>query len=144
LVMGVAVIGINNTIPNQPSTDDFFFTREARINANYVFAKANLTASLFYKFNGKVRNFTYDVVSGQIINGFIDSYSLMDATLSKQLFNKSLTVTAGSKNLLNVVNIAANLVTGVHSTGSNSANIAMGRTYFISCAYTLTYSKKNG
>jgi outer membrane receptor for ferrienterochelin and colicins len=95
---------------------------------------------VFYKYNAKQRNYQYDVKSGSIINGYIDGFHLLDASLAKSFFSKTLSVTAGLKNILNVININANIPSGIHTTGSNNASIAMGRTFFISCAYNLSWN----
>lgn len=143
-VLGYAITGINNTLQqsNTANTDAYFFTSEVRSNIIYTFIKQAVVLSLFYKYNAKQRNYQYDITSGSIINGYIDGYHLLDATVSKSLLKKTLTITAGLKNLLNVVNINANIPSGVHSAGSNNASIAMGRTLFVSCAYTLNWNKQ--
>ena len=63
---------------------------------------------------------------------FINPFHLLDATLSKQFWNKKISVTAGLKNLLDVKNVRASMSGGIHQTNSNSASIAMGRNYFVS------------
>ncbi len=143
-VVGYALTGINNTLQqsNITNTNAYFFTSEIRSNIVYTFQKRSITLSAFYKYNAKQRNYQYDLLSGTIINGYISGYHLLDASASKAFFSKQLSVTAGLKNILNVVNINANIPSGVHSSGSNNASIAMGRTFFVSCAYTLTLNKK--
>ena len=139
-VLGYAVTGINNTLQQSSVTNTYFFTQEVRSNIVYTFPKKAITASVFYKFNAKQRNYQYDVKSGSIINGYIDGFHLLDASLAKSFFNKKLSITAGFKNILNVININANIPSGIHTTGSNNASIAMGRTCFISCAYNLSWN----
>lgn len=143
-VVGYAFTGINNTLQQSgtSNTDAYFFTNEVRSNIVYTFQKQLFSLSLFYKYNAKQRNYQYDLTSGTIINGYIDGYHLLDASLSKSFLKKTLSVTAGLKNIFNVVNISANIPSGVHSAGSNNASIAMGRTFFISCAYTLNWNQK--
>lgn len=143
-VVGYAITGINNTLQQSSATntDMYFFTNEVRSSIVYTFPTKALTLSVFYKYNAKQRNYQYDLTSGTIINGYINGYHLLDASLSKAFFNKTLTITTGLKNLLNVINIGANIPSGVHTSGSNNASIAMGRTFFISCAYTFNPIRK--
>lgn len=143
-VLGYALTGINNTLQQlgTTNTDAYFFTSEVRSNIVYTFQKQLLTFSLFYKYNATQRNYQYDIASGTIINGYINGYHLLDATVSKSLLKKTLSVTLGLKNIFNVVNISANIPSGVHTAGSNNASIAMGRTFFVSCAYTFNWNKK--
>lgn len=140
LVGGYAYTGIQTTLPGAPN-QQYFFTHEARINANYILTKIALTASVFYKYNGLIRNFVYDTQTGNVVTGFINPFGLLDATLNKTWFNNKITVTAGVKNILNVMNIAASIPSGVHSNGSNTASIAMGRTVFVSLAMQLNWNQ---
>ena len=142
LMMGFGYTGINNTLSDQTQTNTFFYSPEVRVNANYVFTKAKLTLAMFYKYNGRVQNYAYDVMSGKIVNGYINAYGLWDASATKSLLKNRLSLTAGAKNILNVVNVSANITSGVHSSASNSASIAMGRTFFVSFAYNLNWNQQ--
>jgi outer membrane receptor protein involved in Fe transport len=61
---------------------------------------------------------------------------MLDASLSKALKKIHTTFTIGAKNILDVKNISASIAAGVHSPNANSAQVAMGRTYFISIRYS--------
>jgi outer membrane receptor for ferrienterochelin and colicins len=143
-ILGYALTGINNALINDVSSSSnaYFFGNEVRSSIIYTFTKPELTISLFYKFNGKQRNYQYDLVSGDIINGYIESYQLFDLSLHKNFLKKRLTITTGVKNIFNVVNINANIPSGIHSSGGNSASVGMGRSIFISCAYNLAWNQK--
>jgi outer membrane receptor for ferrienterochelin and colicins len=143
LTLGYSYMGVNNSLLNQVSNaPNYYFSSEYRANANYTFSKLNLTVATFYKYNGKLQNYLYDAITGEIKTGYINPYSLWDASLTKTFWAKAFSITAGVKNLLNVKNIAASIPTGVHSAGGNSASIAMGRTMFVSCAYTFNKTAK--
>ncbi len=92
--------------------------------------------SIFYKYNGRLQNYQYDIIAQKINLGYMDPFSLLDVTAGKNFFNKSLNITMGVKNILNVTNIAASISSGIHSSGTNIAQAAMGRTLFISLRYT--------
>jgi len=141
-IVGYALMGVNNSLMNTLGTNKYYYTNEFRSNINYEFQKIGLIASVFYKYNGRIQNYLYDINTGEIRIGFINPFSLMDITFSKSLLQKTMNVTVGSKNILDVVNVAANIPSGVHSQGGNSASIAMGRTLFISFAYTFTKDNK--
>lgn len=140
-VLGYSYMGINNSLTASATNSRFYYTSEFRSNANYEFNKMGLTLALFYKYNGRIQNFVYDINTGQIKPGFIDAYGLLDASLTKAMFNKRVRLTMGSKNLLNIINVAANIPSGVHSQGGNSASIAMGRTFFVSFNYVISKIK---
>ncbi len=140
-VAGYSYTGKNNSLMNLTSNNEFFFSNEVRANFNYQFIKADMTASIFYKYNGRLQNYQYDITSKQITLGYIDPFSLLDVSVGKNFFKKSLNITTGVKNIFNVTNIAASISSGVHSSGTNIAQAAMGRTFFIGVRYTIEKNK---
>jgi outer membrane receptor protein involved in Fe transport len=60
----------------------------------------------------------------------------MDFTLNKSFFKNRVSVTAGLKNLFNVVNVSASLAGGPHSSASSSASTGLGRSAFIGIKYS--------
>ena len=141
LVFGYSYTGTNRELQNI-SDKTFFFSNEVRTNFNYVFKKPDVNFSVFYKYNGKMQNYQFDVVSQQITLGYIDPFSLLDVSVGKGFFKHALNITAGVKNILNVTNVAASLSAGIHSSGSNTAQAAMGRILFIGVHYTFEKSKR--
>lgn len=77
------------------------------------------------------------MVDGVYEQGFINGFTLWDITANKTFFGKKLETTIGFKNILNIENVNANIPGGVHSSSSNSAATAMGRTFFISLKYNI-------
>lgn len=138
LVLGYSYTGKNNSLMHLTSQNTFFFSHEARANFSYIFQKPDLNISLFYKYNGKIQNYQYDIIGDKVTLGYIDPFSLFDITAGKNFLNKSLRITTGVRNIFNVTNVAASISAGVHSTGSNSTQAAMGRTLFVSLSYTFT------
>ena len=136
LVAGYSYTGKSNSLMNLTSANEFFFSNEVRANATYKFLKQDISVSIFYKYNGRLQNYQYDIVAQKINLGYIDPFSLLDVTAGKNFFNKSLNINMGVKNILNVTNIAASISSGIHSSGTNIAQAAMGRTLFISLRYT--------
>ena len=126
---GYVYSGRKNSFQPDPS---FFYTNEYRFNFQTNVPKINTTISLFYKYNGKLQAYQYSYMSNKTELEFINPFHLLDATLSKQLWNKKISVTAGVKNILDVKNVRASMSGGIHQTNSNSASIAMGRNYFVS------------
>jgi outer membrane receptor for ferrienterochelin and colicins len=140
LTLGYSYIGMNNSLMTL-SNNQFYFSSQYRANFNYTFRKG-LTLATFFKYNGKFTNFVYDTNSGGVKSGYIDPYGLWDVSLSKHFLKNKLSLTTGVKNVLNVKNVAASISSGVHSSTDNAANIAMGRTMFVSCSYQLTTTAK--
>lgn len=136
LVLGYSYTGKNNSLMHLTSANTFFFSHEARANFSYIFNKPDMTVSLFYKYNGKVQNYQYDIIGDKITLGYIDPFSLFDITAGKNFFHKSVRITTGVRNIFNITNVAASISAGIHTSGSNTTQAAMGRTVFISLSYT--------
>ena len=85
----------------------------------------------------------YELTRDELTTGFIDPYHMLDATMNKSFFKNKLTLTAGLKNMLNVININANIAAGVHAAQSNAAMVGMGRTIFIQLNYRIERNKTN-
>jgi outer membrane receptor for ferrienterochelin and colicins len=141
LTLGYSYMGINNSLMAQ-SDDHFYFSSQYRANLNYTFTKSGITIASFYKYNSKIVNPVFDSNTGNVISGFVNAYNLWDASISKSFLHKRMALTTGAKNLTNVKNVAASISGGVHNTTDNTANIAMGRTFFISCTYQLITTAK--
>ncbi len=140
--IGYSYMGINNSLMTQNGETPYYFSNEFRANIHYTFSKIGLTIASFYKYNGKLQNYQYDIQTGGLKTGFIDPYSLWDATFTKTFFKQTLSVTTGVKNILNVKNVSASMTSGVHGSGGNSASVAMGCSFFIGCTYNLNWALK--
>lgn len=119
-------------------TEQYYFSNEYRFNFTYTHPKKQTSLALFYKYNGKVQAYQYQVFNNEVSLGYINAYQLLDASISQPFWKKRLQCTAGIKNILDVTNIQANLSGGVHQASTGNAMIAMGRTYFISIRFTLS------
>ena len=137
--VGYAYSAKQNSIMAKAGTNTYFYTNEFRANTSYTFTKTETSISMFYKFNGTVQNYQYNVGDNTIILGHIAAFSLLDFTVNKYFFKRKVNVTFGSKNILNTTNVQANLVTGPHGSAANSALIAMGRTYFATLKINLDF-----
>jgi outer membrane receptor for ferrienterochelin and colicins len=142
-ILGYAYTGINNSMLNDPGANRYFFNNEARFNINYTFLKPAFTMAVFYRYNSRMQLMQYDLTRGTVNKGFIDAYHMLDITLNKSFFNNRLTATSGVKNVLNVVNVNANMAAGVHAAQSNAAMIGMGRTLFVQLNYIIDWRNNN-
>jgi outer membrane receptor for ferrienterochelin and colicins len=137
--IGYAFSARQNSIMEQAGTNTYFYTNEFRANTSYTYTRTETSISLFYKYNGALQNYQYNMVDNSIILGNIADFSLLDFTVNKYFLNRKVNVTLGSKNILNTTNVQANLVTGPHGSSGNSALIAMGRTYFATLKINLDF-----
>jgi len=141
--VGYAFSARQNSIMAQSNTNTYFYTNEFRANTSYTFTKSETSISLFYKYNGAMQNYQYNVGDNTIILSNIADFSLLDFTVNKYFLKRKVNVTLGSKNILNTINVQANLVSGPHGTAGNSALIAMGRTYFATLKINLDFILAN-
>ena len=114
---------------------DFFYSTDVNTSVTYTVKKWDADASVFYKYNGRLPQY-FQNTAGELEEGFIEDYNTMDITLNKHFFNRTLTLSAGVKNLFDVktVNATGAATGGVHSGGSSSL-IGYGRSYFLSLSY---------
>jgi outer membrane receptor for ferrienterochelin and colicins len=140
--VGYALSAIHNSIMAS-TNNDYFYNNEFRYNASYTFTKAKTSVSLFYKYNGQIQYYQYNLNENSLNLGYIADFSLLDLTINKYLSNNKLNFTIGVKNLFNTTNVQSNLINTPHASGSaNGAIIAMGRTAFINLKYNLDFVMK--
>lgn len=121
-------LGRSNNIEHE-TLNAFNYSGEIAANLQYHFPKQGLRLSGFYKYQGRLQNFSLGA-NGQVSETFINPYHLSDITVSKAFFNDKVRATTGFKNLLNVQNVIASQSSGTHSSGSSSISVGTGRTFF--------------
>ena len=136
---GYALTGRNNSY--NPD-DKFYSSNEVRINFTATHPKKNTSVALFYKYNGKLQAYQYNYTNNEVMLGYINAFNVLDVTLSQPFFKKRLNTTLGVKNILDVRNVRASIVGGVHQSSSNNAMVAMGRTLFFSIRYSFNKAQQ--
>lgn len=129
-------IGRYNPESEAMEVKPYSFSPEVSAKINYTFYKNRMHANLFYKFNGKLQSFNVNS-EGKIVTSLQSSYSILDLSITADLFKKKqLSITLGAKNLLNVqqVNLTGQANGGVHSSTSN-LNAGRGTSVFVSVRY---------
>jgi len=120
---------------------DYLYSTDFTLNASYHFLRPEILISLYYKYNGRSSSlftsqdeFGEDVIEQRIL----DPYHTLDLTLTKQLFNKHLAISAGGKNLFNNTTILASSRGGGtgHGSGGLNSPVGWGRTFFLKITYT--------
>lgn len=125
-------------IGRKSSDDDaFHFTPDFSAQASYVIPKAEITVSVFNKYNGRQKFFLTNEI-GEITQQSRAAHNLLDISLNRKFWKDNISVTAGVKNLLDVNNISSTTGTGAHSSDSGSAAVAWGRTFFASLKFSFS------
>ncbi|MBD0403660.1 TonB-dependent receptor [Flammeovirga sp. EKP202] len=116
---------------------DFTYSTDFVAMAAYFWPKLDLSMQLDYKYTGRrVQLLMVDVEESQLEEGTVDSYNMLNYSVTKNFKNKRFALNAGVKNILDVTDVTNTTQGGAHSGGSNML-IAWGRTYFISLKYHL-------
>jgi outer membrane receptor for ferrienterochelin and colicins len=136
---GYAFIGMRNNLGLAAMEPEWLYTHEIRLNTGYTVKKTGTTLSLFTKYNGFMQAYEFSYFQNKVVLNYIESFTLVDATATQHFFNRKITITGGFKNLLNVSNINASLVTGVHGNNSNFAPAGFGRTFFMSLKFNFDH-----
>ncbi|PWJ41884.1 TonB-dependent receptor [Sediminitomix flava] len=121
--------------------DNFYQSYEANLNGSYNWHEKNIRFNIFYKYNGKMSEFSKNE-DGSIGVLTLDDYNTMDFTISKLFLKQNITLTAGAKNLFDITDI------GLDGDGSKGLvlqtgreafyPISWGRSFFIKINYTIS------
>jgi len=137
---GTAIIGRASDLVSEDLVNTFIYYPEVQTSAIYTFPKSNTSLALFYKYQGQLPNFGVNN-DGEVEQRITEDYHLLDFTVTQQLMNKRLALTVGSKNILNVTQVASGGVSdGAHAAGGSTVSVGSGRSFFASL--TLNLSKK--
>lgn len=147
--VGASLIGISQQIKtptsNVVSPDDYLYTLNANASVSYNVPKWQTQFSLYYKYTGKQQQFVERSDNQNNISYYkaiIDPYSMLDASVRKFFLNRDLEITAGARNILNVVNIQStgSTGTGAHTAATGSLLQAYGTSYFVKLSYNLNFN----
>lgn len=128
---GISYIGTYNREKDEAENlDNFFFKPQFKFNASYDFIKWGLKINLFNKLVGSSWDYNVDE-NGNVVAVKLDTYNLMDFTVTKSFWKKRIKLNAGIKNIVGVTSINNSLSTGGAHASSAGALISTGRTYFV-------------
>jgi len=134
---GISYTGRYNIYSDSGDFKKYIYSPDLNIKAEYNFKKADLTVSVYYKYNGKLPG--YKLNTDNTISQFSnDSYKFLDASVRKGLFSKMVYVSGGIKNILDVTNVSATTQGTAHSGDDNQQAVGTGRTYFIKLQFNLS------
>lgn len=141
--VGTAIIGRASDLVSDQLMNTFIYYPEVQSSAMYTLKTSNTSFACFYKYQGKLPNFSVDE-NGVVEQVISEDYHLLDLTISQKLWSDRLVLTVGSKNLLNVTQVISGTSSGTaHATSSNSISVGSGRSYFASLKVQLSKQLKN-
>lgn len=126
---GLSLLGRYDSFATELN-EPWLFTQEVRASLTRQWQRQGWSASVFWKYQGHQTSYVRDETNG-IIRGSIAAFQFADVSVSKSLMKRSLGVTVGCKNLLDVTDLNSTMAGGIHNTGSASVPMATGRTFFV-------------
>lgn len=137
--VGANYISTRQYLDSDKQTNAHSNTLSALSRLSYSIPKADLSIGLNAKFSGRGRQFYQ---SGDTVEpGKLQRYTLMDASIQKGFLSKSLNITLGARNLLNVVSVGASGLSGGggHDAVAPSTQFfSTGRSYFLKITYKIS------
>ncbi len=122
--------GENHSTPFRLSTD-------ITSSTTYNWISRQIRFLISYKYTGRQPQF-YSNAEGEIEEGFIEGYHMLDMSITKSWLNERIMLGAGANNLFNYTNIeSSGLATGAHSGGAGSYPVGWGRSFFISLRFNI-------
>jgi outer membrane receptor for ferrienterochelin and colicins len=95
--------------------------------------KDKLTWNIWHKLTGKTP-FFYNQ-DGSTLQGYTDSWNMLNTGLSTYLLNKKIRLNAGVKNIFDIRQLQANNNNGIHIEASNQQNLHWGRNFYVGATY---------
>ncbi len=129
VAVGGAYIGRYNQLAGISGSEKFTYSPEAKTTLSYLWKRPKLSFSFFYKYTGELPSFAVDE-NNDVYKTRISDFHTADISISRPFWKKRLNLSVGSKNIFNVKTISGFSAGDVHSSGSNSISVGMGRTYF--------------
>jgi outer membrane receptor for ferrienterochelin and colicins len=113
---------------------NFYYSPEISAEVSYTIPKANVTLSVFNKWNGEL--ITLSLQENQVVQQQLSAFNTLDVSATRAFLKNKIHLTLGGKNMLNVTNVAARgFAAGFHGGSTNSAIAGWGRTVFISLRF---------
>ncbi len=136
LNLGASYIGAYSAL-NTIGDNTKLWNFSINYNANAIFTLDTKTKiNVFYNNIGKTPYFKLE--NEIITKSFSDSYSLLDISLNRIIYNDLITLTLGAKNLFDVKSIKRYQDNNsVHASGANNISIGYGRTFFAQLNFRL-------
>lgn len=144
---GGSVIGYYNpSSETLAGVDPFTYTFEMNQEVSYLLPKQGFSFSVFGRWNDRLVSFFPEVNDeGETVVGqrLQEGFFMLDATATKQFWQRRIALTAGVKNLLDIRQVG---VTGggggAHSGGSGNMPVGTGRNFFVRAALDLSWNGK--
>lgn len=144
--VGASLLGVSKrlaTVMDKKPNEDFRYTFEANLSANYKVPKWNTTFSVYYKHSGKQTEYVLenDLVNGPFYRlGERGAFNLLNFSMRKNFFDNALEISLGARNLFDISSVKnTTIASSLHSANTGEQAMFYGRSYFIKLIYNLNF-----
>ncbi len=143
--LGATFSGYSKVInSSEDYNDDYLYSFQLNANLSYNIPKYDLVFSTYYKLNGPQYLFVQKQDENDetiLVKGKQDGFSWLDASVRKTfLKKKTLEVTFGARNILDVKSVNTTATEGGTHTGPPSTiQLGYGRSYFLKILYKFNF-----
>lgn len=136
----VSETGVTGVLDPNSTEGPLKWLTEVSLTTSYRIIKPDVTLALYYKYTGEAPQVVFN--DKDISWGYVSPYNLMDFTATKGFFENRFRISAGVKNIFNVITVPATGMGGGHvSGGGGGLNLSWGRTFFVRVAFTFNKYK---
>jgi len=141
--LGASYIGRYSNIENSEEVAPFIYSPEVNSSLQYLFKKAKLKANLFVKYTGELLSFRENAQE-EIVESIVSDYTMLDFTLTKQLFKSKITLSSGVRNILDItdLDLTGAAIGQAHTPTGGSLPFSYGRSFFVSFQLNLQSDAK--
>lgn len=133
---GFGYVGNKQITDSIQTNAKFLYRSDAQLNVSYFVKIIKTKLNILNKLNGSQPNYLKE--NNTVKLQYSTPFVLSDISAMRTFAGSRLSITLAIKNILNIKNIQnTGNIGAAHSTGSNSASVAMGRFYAINLIYTL-------
>ena len=141
---GITFSGVSKVLESQENhNDDYLYGLQLNANASYNFSKYKTILSAFIKYNGAQYQFVQkqnDAGETILVKGKQSDFTWLDATVRKSLLENRFEITAGARNILNIIAVNTTATEGgAHTDAASSVQLGYGRSYFLKLLYKLNF-----
>ncbi|NOX86138.1 MAG: TonB-dependent receptor [Chlorobi bacterium] len=130
---GVALTGRKQIDVAISGTQNFLYSTDVTLQANYVWQKTKLNFSVFYKYNGAYPQLILNDEEQTEITTLLP-YNSLDISMNRWFWKRQINIQVGGKNLFNNTDVLTSGGSGnggIHTGGGGSVPVNWGRTFFV-------------
>jgi outer membrane receptor for ferrienterochelin and colicins len=122
---GWAYTGITGTFGGQEELPDYQYYSQISFKTAYTFPEVGVVISSNAKYTSEQQSF---LLEGDTLSRVsTESFTLLDAFVSKELFDKKLSLAVGVRNLLGVTDVTSLVASGAAHGSSSNTPVGTGR-----------------